>query len=108
MASEAEGFGLPLIEASKHKLPIIARDIPVFKEITKDSAFYFNNDLTENTIFTAVKDWLMLYKSNQHPKSENIHFMNWEQHTDKLADIFVTHQPSKITVDLKKTEDSNV
>ena len=29
-ASEGEGFGLPLIEAAQHKLPIIARDIPVF------------------------------------------------------------------------------
>ena len=34
-ASEGEGFGLPLIEAAQHKLPIIARDIPVFREVVR-------------------------------------------------------------------------
>src|SRR5262249_2265090 len=38
-ASEGEGFGLPLIEAAQHKLPIIARDIPVFREVAGESAF---------------------------------------------------------------------
>src|SRR5690606_19458999 len=28
-ASEAEGFGLPLVEAAQENLPVIARDIPV-------------------------------------------------------------------------------
>src|SRR5690606_29512106 len=28
-ASINEGFGLPLIEAARHKIPVIARDIPV-------------------------------------------------------------------------------
>ena len=32
-AAEGEGFGLPLIEAARHGLPIIARDIPVFREV---------------------------------------------------------------------------
>ena len=32
-ASEGEGFGLPLIKVAQHKLPIIARDIPVFREV---------------------------------------------------------------------------
>ncbi|PHR02089.1 MAG: hypothetical protein COB29_14150 [Sulfitobacter sp.] len=32
-ASHGEGFGLPLIEAAQHKIAIIARDIPVFREV---------------------------------------------------------------------------
>jgi|GEM_PF-2716991 len=36
-----EGFGLPLVEASQHKLPAIASDIPVFREIAGDGARYF-------------------------------------------------------------------
>ena len=32
MASEGEGFGLPIIEAARHKLPIIARDIPILEK----------------------------------------------------------------------------
>ena len=38
MASEGEGFGLPLIEAAQHDLPLIARDLPVFREIAGDAA----------------------------------------------------------------------
>ncbi|MFZ2159654.1 MAG: glycosyltransferase, partial [Bradyrhizobium sp.] len=40
-ASFGEGFGLPLIEAAQHGLPIIARDIPVFREVAREHAFYF-------------------------------------------------------------------
>lgn len=39
--SEGEGFGLPLIEAARHGLPSLARDIPVFREVAGDSASYF-------------------------------------------------------------------
>ena len=41
--SFAEGFGLPLIEAARQGLPIIARDIPVFHEVAGEFAFYFPN-----------------------------------------------------------------
>ncbi len=40
--SISEGFGLPLVEASYFNCPIIASDIPVFKEILEDSYFAFN------------------------------------------------------------------
>ena len=39
--SEGEGFGLPLIEAAQYGLPIIARDIPVFREVAGENAYYF-------------------------------------------------------------------
>ncbi|MDZ7598485.1 MAG: glycosyltransferase [Desulfobacterales bacterium] len=48
-ASLNEGFGLPLIEAARHRVPIIARDIPVFREVAADCAFIFDEkprDLT--------------------------------------------------------------
>ncbi len=40
-ASEGEGFGLPLVEAAGRGLPIIARDIPVFREVSEGRAHYF-------------------------------------------------------------------
>ncbi|WP_199100491.1 glycosyltransferase family 1 protein [Dyella sp. ASV21] len=39
--SLGEGFGLPLIEAAHRRLPIIARDLPVFREIMGDYPHYF-------------------------------------------------------------------
>ena len=41
-ASVAEGFGLPLIEASRLGAPIIASDLPVFREIAGEALTYFS------------------------------------------------------------------
>lgn len=40
--SLAESFGLPVLEASINKIPILCSDLKVFKEIFKDGCFYFN------------------------------------------------------------------
>ncbi|MFC1625536.1 glycosyltransferase family 4 protein [Patescibacteria group bacterium] len=40
--SLSEGFGLPGVEAITAKTPLLASDIPVFKEVYKDNATYFN------------------------------------------------------------------
>ena len=44
IASTVEGFGLPLVEALNRRLPVIASDIPVFREIAGDAALYFRLD----------------------------------------------------------------
>ena len=40
LPSEAEGFGLPLVEAMACATPIVASDIPVLREIGADAAVY--------------------------------------------------------------------
>lgn len=40
-ASHAEGFGLPLLEATRCGTPIVCSDIPVFREIVGDGASFF-------------------------------------------------------------------
>src|SRR5262249_1628703 len=40
--SHGEGFGLPLIEAARHDLPIVARDLAVFREIAGQNICYFD------------------------------------------------------------------
>lgn len=42
-ASFGEGFGLPLVEASQRGMAVIARDIPVFREVAGERALYFNS-----------------------------------------------------------------
>ncbi len=37
-----EGFGIPNIEAMAFGCPVICSDIPVFREVCKEAAFYFN------------------------------------------------------------------
>ena len=47
--SLGEGFGLPLLEARSHQVAIIARDLPVFREVLDNHGYYFSgqhgNDL---------------------------------------------------------------
>lgn len=48
IASEAEGFGLPIVEAFQHGLPILCSDIPVFREIADRRATFFDLAIADN------------------------------------------------------------
>lgn len=41
LVSDAEGFGLPIVEAAHFSTPLLLSDIPVFREIAGDDASYF-------------------------------------------------------------------
>jgi glycosyltransferase involved in cell wall biosynthesis len=82
-ASYAEGFGLPLIEAAKYKLPIIARDIPVFREVAGAYAFYFDG-LASKDLAEAIRKWILLYQKKQHPKSAGLPWLSWRESTEQL------------------------
>ena len=56
-ASLGEGFGLPLVEAAQHNLPIIARDIPVFREVAGTSADYFDGREPE-VLAKQIESWI--------------------------------------------------
>ena len=77
-ASEGEGFGLPLIEAAQHKIPIIARDIPVFREVAETHSFYFKGNDPE-ALANAIEEWLALHDKNNHPKSDDMPWLTWKE-----------------------------
>ena len=84
-ASHSEGFGLPLIEAAQYKLPIIARDIPVFREVAGDHAYYF--DGTSSVGFAhEVKTWIELYHADHHPKSDAMPWLTWRESAARLME----------------------
>lgn len=88
-ASEGEGFGLPLIEAAQHKKPIIARDIPVFKEVAGEYAYYFDNDNNPLILADTIKKWLELYKNDKHPKSDDMPWLTWKESSEQLISRIV-------------------
>ena len=87
-ASEGEGFGLPLIEAAQHKLPIIARDIPVFREVAREYAHYFSG-LEPADLAFQVKEWLTLFTAGIQPKSDGMPWLTWSESAERLAEIVV-------------------
>ena len=87
-ASEGEGFGLPLIEAAKHKLPIIARDIPVFREVAEEHACYFQGKEPEQLART-LQEWLSLEAGVKLYSSGSIKWLTWQQSKQSLLDAIM-------------------
>lgn len=83
-ASYGEGFGLPLIEAAQHNLPIIARDIPVFLEVVGDCAYYFNGN-DSGSLAAKVVEWLKLFEISFHPKTTGLQWMTWKDSARNLV-----------------------
>jgi glycosyltransferase involved in cell wall biosynthesis len=82
-ASLAEGFGLPLIEAARYGLPIIARDIPIFREIVGEHAYYFHGSEAE-TLANAIKAWLLLYEIKEYPTTHAMPWLTWKQSIENI------------------------
>jgi glycosyltransferase involved in cell wall biosynthesis len=87
-ASEGEGYGLPLIEAAQHQLPVIARDIPVFREVAGEHAFYFTGK-EPAALAAAIEAWLALRQQGQAPASARMPWLTWQQSAQQLVDAVV-------------------
>ena len=57
MASQGEGFGLPLIEAAYFNVPVLARDIPIFREVARTDATFFP-DGAPSRLGDALGAWI--------------------------------------------------
>ena len=90
-ASEGEGFGLPLIEAAQHQLPIIARGLPVFREVAGPHAFYFDG-LRPQDLANALQQWLKLWQQGTAPDSRHLHWLNWQQSAEQLKQVIWQRQ----------------
>ncbi len=86
MASEGEGFGLPLIEAAHHGLPLITRDLPVFREIVGAHGYYFTGYDAES-LAVALSGWLTLHAQGTAPQSADMRWQTWSESTAQLIDV---------------------
>jgi len=87
-ASEGEGFGLPLIEAARAGVPIIARDLSVFREVAGEHAFYFSGTKPE-ALSSALRQWLTLRAQGALPESSNLRWIGWAESTRQLLDLVI-------------------
>ncbi|MNL64925.1 Glycosyl transferases group 1 [compost metagenome] len=84
MPSEGEGFGLPLIEAARHGKPIIARDIPVFREVAQEHAHYFDGAAGAD-LARALRGWLQLRDEGKAASSEGMPWQTWADNVRQLT-----------------------
>lgn len=75
MPAVAEGFGLPTIEAARLGLPVIASDIPIMREVGKESFYYFDL-LDAKALATAVAALLSVERSQRAVLKE---ILTWEE-----------------------------
>ncbi|MGE4336360.1 MAG: glycosyltransferase family 4 protein [Pigmentiphaga sp.] len=83
-ASYTEGFGLPLIEAAQHGLPVIARDIPVFREVAGEHAYYFDA-ADGDALAAAIRGWLVLEAEGRAPASRGMPYLSWAESARRVA-----------------------
>lgn len=90
-ASLGEGFGLPIIEGAKSNLPVLARALPVFREVAGEHAFYF--DGTDPQILAiAVQEWLALYDQGAAPDPSQLKYLTWKESAQQLMDNLITER----------------
>lgn len=95
MASFAEGFGLGIVESAKYHKPLILRDIPVFREIAEEHAYYFDC-LTGKELAISLERWIALYESDSAPSSKNLKTITWEESCKQLMDVILHDKWYKI------------
>jgi glycosyltransferase involved in cell wall biosynthesis len=84
-ASLAEGFGLPLVETLLLGKPLIASDIPAFREVAGNLPTYFEPG-NPVSLVRAVKSLL----AGGRPKSEAFpRWITWDQSADQLMEKVV-------------------
>jgi glycosyltransferase involved in cell wall biosynthesis len=64
--STGEGFGLPLLEALAHRLPIFCSNLPVHGEVLGESGHYFQIDAESKEISAQIMRWLNNNQPTRH------------------------------------------
>jgi glycosyltransferase involved in cell wall biosynthesis len=55
LPSASEGFGIPLLEAALHRLPIVCSDLPTLRALAGDAATYVPRDASGEVIADALE-----------------------------------------------------
>jgi glycosyltransferase involved in cell wall biosynthesis len=75
-ASHVEGFGLPIIESLFYKLPVIASDTPIHKEVGKEKIVYFN--------LSDPNGLLSIIKAQNIKLVDDFNWQDWHQSAKEL------------------------
>jgi glycosyltransferase involved in cell wall biosynthesis len=85
-ASVGEGFGLPIVEASSHGMPLILRDIPIFREIAGTEAWYFSTDSADE-LAQSLRDWVSKFKLGEISEPKNIKVVTWQDTGNRIIEL---------------------
>jgi len=106
-ASYGEGFGLPLVEARHNGLDVIARDLPVFREVMGEECRYFSAS-NSSQLASFLKEWAVKQSEKPGQSLESIrakkrealksNMQTWSESCGQLLKaIGVTKQKSELS-----------
>ena len=75
-ASCGEGYGLPLVEAAAQGLPVLARDLPVFREVAGEGADYFDTE-DGDELAAALRGWMHRRATGAVADPSRMHLRDW-------------------------------
>ncbi len=88
IASEIEGFGLPIAEAFQRGLPVLCSDIPVFREIADGKATFFS--LAQSChLAEALMEFCRSHDVAQRSARTPQSWITWRESTDQLCAAIV-------------------
>lgn len=96
-ASEGEGFGLPLIEASQRGLHIIARDLPIFREVGEQFPYFFRGCNVED-LERALLDWLQGARQNDEKREVIMKSKTWKESAESVLTVLLGNKWSHYLV----------
>lgn len=94
--SQGEGFGLPLVEAARHGLPVLARDMPIFREVAGTHATYFSG-LDATSLASAVREWLAAQQRGDTPAVDGMPTVTWSESAAQLVHLMLHPAASECT-----------
>ncbi|MNH37200.1 D-inositol-3-phosphate glycosyltransferase [compost metagenome] len=88
MPSLYEGFGMPILEAFASKIPVVASDIPVLREVAGEGALYAHTDHPEE-FAKAMQEVLTSQKLKEKliaNGSKQLKTFSWEKNAQTIVD----------------------
>ena len=85
-ASKDEGFGIPLVEAMSHGIPLVVSDISIFREVAGPAGYFF--DPTDPKSFASKIEILSeksVWETASKQSLERATFFNWEDSAEVLV-----------------------
>jgi len=84
IASLAEGFGLPIVEAFQRGTKVICSDIPVFREVAGDHAVYFDLESSVSLANKVSESAELSRKNSILQLNEQKKWITWKESTEQL------------------------
>jgi glycosyltransferase involved in cell wall biosynthesis len=94
VASRGEGFGLPIIEAAMRGVTVLARDLPVFREVGGDAIRYFAGESPDD-LADAIERSLAAVRQGAVSNQPSVIVNSWATSAERFLDAATGKSPYK-------------